>query len=497
VGSGASTQLELSGDSGQQYVVAPFSLGDHGSVVGAGAASLSFTLSAPGASLQKIKRSDRIEDDLNESETLRLITNRFEPAKGLAQEPWIWNALEKIDANRFTKNTNFVGHESLKEHYETLARNYRPRNSRSSFANLTTNCPATAPAATNPSSTVSLTTTHDGTYFCVGYNSDPTGDTKANVQASVKAVIDSYRNTIYQDQMTTNVKDGYSFNPLIVIVSSLPYDGAFSPAATTVAKRPILYIKDSLSKATLHATIAHEMQHAIVDYYKTRGTTTISETVGVDEGIAHLMEDAFGYGEGNFNSYTLSFLRSFVDGSAILANNDGANAAAARGGAYSLVYFMAMKAGGFTVTNGKPFTGGGMNAVVSLVKQTSKTGPSALAAAFGQTDLTLRVGELIGALFNDNRNFSFSPAEFSVDTYSSITDTLGTTGLTFGTRFNNFKTFTTATTNTLESAASGFTAKNYESYPVLITPESSKKTTVTVGFPTGSANSGVTVVRVK
>jgi hypothetical protein len=481
-GTAQTATVDLAGGSGQQYVVAAYTLGDHSSVPGAGEQSFEFGVSATNASLSRIKNLPVGEltkdgEDKRVSDTLsRLIVNRYDSSKSFEdQESWIKTAL---DSNPRMKK---------------LFTEPRMTKSLERFP-LISGCPTTVPNAAG-SSTITLASSTDKTSYCVGYQTDPTNETKANIEASIAAILSTYKDNIYKDAMTANNKDGYAFNPIIVFVSSLDYDGAFSPSATTVAKRPIMHVKASISKVKIHATIVHEMQHAIVDYYKTRGTTTIAETVAVDEGVAHLMEDVFGYGEDNFASYVLSFLGSFIDGSAILANDSGANAAAARGGANALMYFLAHRAGGFTVANGKPFTGPGMDAIVSMVKQTSLNGPAAVASAFGQSNLTERVGQMIGALFTDNREFSFEPAAFTLATYESITDALGATGKIFGLRFNNFRNFQTVESNSLSDASGGISVKYYESFPVLMTPTSSTAT-VTLTLP-GLANTGVTVVRVK
>ncbi|MCX6127363.1 MAG: hypothetical protein NTV34_21795 [Proteobacteria bacterium] len=513
-GDAASVSLELTGGAGEQYVVSPFTLGDHVSVKGASDITQDFKVTATSAALQLFERPNiRLKelgetglsdflDEQSREDILRSIANRFDASRGIAQEPWIWKALERLGAasnGGLGIKASLLGKEkasdeSLLSHYRSLA--LSPLLPAFKIeTTLADNCPSTAPTS-DGSSTVSLTNNYDGTSFCVGYSADPSGDSKENIQASVKAVLESYKDTIYQDKMTTNTKDGYAFNPIIVFVSSLAVDGAFSKTATTLAKRPILHIKASLVKTTLHATIAHEMQHAIVDYYKARGTTTIEETVAIDEGVAHLMEDVFGYGEGNFESYVKVFLTNFADGSAVLSADSGANAAGARGGSNSLIYFMGIRAGGFTVTSGKPFSGDALKAVVSMVKQTDRNGPSALAAAFSQTDLTQRVGQLIGALYSDNRELSFAPSEFISASYTGVTDVLGTIGVKFGLRFNNFGTFKTSSTNSLKDGTEGFKLKHYESKPILVTPTAASST-VTVTLPLLGKNSGISVARVK
>ncbi len=135
-----------------------------------------------------------------------------------------------------------------------------------------------------------------------------------------------------------------------------------------------------------------------------------------------------------------------------------------------------------------------MTALVNLVKQTAADGPAALQTAFGSSNLTEQVGQFFGAIFTDNRSFSFAPAIFTVSQYDSIADLQGNTDRTFGIRFNNFRDFTTAGTNALSDAVS-FDLKHYGAFPVLVTP-SAATATINLTSP-GSANTGVAVIRVK
>lgn len=534
LGAATSTTLTLAGGSGQQYVVAPYTLGDIATVKGATDVNLAFKMTATSASLQNLQRSMPLvpaeSESFDESEAMRMIVNHFDRRKGLDQPEWIWSTLKKLDlaqaakinaegstqrAKSFTSSVELSEATSLTQHYKKLAST--KLKSQVFEAPLTlANCPTSIPKVDNAAATFSATTSYDGTSFCIVYASSPISETKTKLQASVATILSSYQDTIYGDKFTANTAGGYSFNPVIVVVdptvasmwpagsASYKFTGAFSRDATTAAKRPIIYLMDDMSavqsvdttKAArlVHATLAHEMQHAIMDYYRLRGTTTKEETVAIDEGIAHTFEDAFGYGADNFESYVKPFLSSVPDGAPAMVTGTGYNAAAARGGANSFLYFLTQRAGGFTVTSNRPFSGAGMTALVNLVKQTAADGPAALQTAFGSSNLTEQVGQFFGAIFTDNRSFSFAPAIFTVSQYDSIADLQGNTDRTFGIRFNNFRDFTTAGTNALSDAVS-FDLKHYGAFPVLVTP-SAATATINLTSP-GSANTGVAVIRVK
>jgi hypothetical protein len=513
-GSPTTFSFDLKGGAGEQYVVAAYALGDHSTVKAASSLKVDFGISATSASLQSIRpsildelngganvqnlKADGVIDERAKNNALRIVANRFDSRKGLNQEEWMWPLLESLSLED-AKNSERAGllddSPSLLEQYKSIAEGSRDLElSAANTAMDSSTCPATVPNA-SATSNITVTTKYEGTKFCIVYDATPTAETKENLEKALASILSSYKDSIYEDQMTTNVKDGYSFAPIVVYVGSLSIDGAFNKDATTLAKRPVLHIKSTLSKALLHSTLAHEMQHAIVDYYKARGTTTLEETVAIDEGVAHLMEDAFGYGEDNFTNYAKSFLSNFVDLNPILGSGS-LKENYLRGGAYSLMYFIAQRAGGFTVTNGKPFSGAGMKGIASLVKQTTSNGPAAVATAFGLSNLTERVGELIGAMYNDNRGYSFAATNFTSATYSGITDVLGATGLKFGLRFAGDRSFTGASTAKLSEYTSGIKqADYYSAAPIVITP-SAESAKVTYTLP-AVANVGITVARIK
>ena len=287
------------------------------------------------------------------------------------------------------------------------------------------------------------------------------------------------------------------------------FTGAFSRDATTVSHMPILYLMDNMSDvdssattaakaASLdHATLAHEMEHAIADYYRNRGTVTKDLETAYDEGIAHLFEDAFGYGEENFSKYVQAFLSSLPDGAPFLVQSDSTNykinAASSRGGANALMYYLALQAGGFTVTDGRPTSGTGMTAIVNMVKDTTHSGVASLTTNFSTCDWTTKIGTFIGSFFNDNRTGASSDQAFTLATYDGIKDLEGNANKTFGLRFNNFRSFTTVNTNTVTEVKDGAEVFHYATQPILVTT-SAADAKVTVTAP-AVENSAVTLIK--
>lgn len=525
LGDTKTASITLAGGSGQQYVIAPYTLGDVNTVTGASNTTISGSkIAATSAALQEIHANDVLPaslSDVSEGEAMRMVVNQFDRTQGLDQPAWLWSTLKRLDLAEGAKS-NLVATEkqSLAKHFRGLAKTpfaSAPTDALE-FPLTTATCPTAIPKVDNAATTFTATSSYDGTSFCVVYASTPISDTKTNIQNSLAAILTAYKGTIYSDQFTTNTLDGYSFNPVIVIVdptdasmwpkgnSSYKFTGAFSLDATTVAKRPIIYLMDDMSavqsgidatKATrlVHATMAHEMQHAIMDYYRNRGATIKKETVAVDEGIAHMFEDAFGYGADNYTSYVQTFLSGVPDGKPALDVGDTFNSAASRGGENSFMYFLAERAGGFTVTSNRPFSGGGMTFIVNLVKQTAAIGPAALQTTFGSQNLAEQLGQFFGAVFSDNKSLSFAPATFGVAQYDNVADLQSATNKTFGIRFNNFRGFTSAGTNNLTDAAN-FDLKHYGTFPVLVTP-SAATATVSLTLAASATNNGVAVIRVK
>ena len=521
LGAATTSTITLAGGSGQQYVIAPYTLGDINTVKGASNTTISGSkMTATSASLQELRTNIPAltePADVANAEAMRMVVNHFDRAQGLEQSPWIWSTLKRLDLEEATKTNLVSSKNSLMTHYRALAKTPFAVKSEEPNVPLTLgNCPTSIPKVDNAATTFTANTSYDGTSFCVVYASSPV-ESKTNIQASITTILSTYK-TLYNDQFTANTAGGYSFNPVIVIVdptdatmwpkgnASYKFTGAFSLDATVAAKRPIIYLMDDMTSVQtgiatdkairlVHATIAHEMQHAIMDYYRNRGTTVNKETVAVDEGIAHMFEDAFGYGADNFTSYVQTFLSGVPDGKPALDVSDNFNSAASRGGENAFMYFLAQRAGGFTVTSNRPFSGNGMTFIVNLVKQTAANGPAALQAAFGSQNLAEQLGQFFGAVYSDNMSFSFAPTNFVVAQYDNIADLQGNTNKTFGIRFNNFRGFTSASKDTLADAAN-FDLKNYGTFPVLVTP-SAATATVTLALAASATNNGVAVIRVK
>lgn len=371
----------------------------------------------------------------------------------------------------------------------------------------------------------------DGDDHCIVFMTNPVSESSIEtIKASVRAVLDRYKTVIYQD--TFSAIGTYSFKPLIVIADfsgpqwppastnkELQIAGAFFKGLSTQMKRPALYIASDLTKLStpfpaasakslFHSTIAHEMQHAIMDYFKNRKAGKGSETLALDEGYAHLMEDVFGYGTDNFDSYAKPYLAVVPDGIEGALKGNGAAGALpniSRGAAQSFLYYLASRQGGFAVSSGVIAESGGLAFIRAAV--TSKAlGVANLSAQFdlkkaGARDWTDAVGGYFCSLIVDGLSGieSYSTGFDAADPQDTITDLTGTKGKTFGLQFNNFRGIK-ETQGQLKALSSptykdGVEVSYYQTQPLLHGVEANQKA-IAFDIPE-TTNSGVAVVRVK
>jgi len=137
--------------------------------------------------------------------------------------------------------------------------------------------------------------------------------------------------------------------------------GAFVVAPSDANKRPILIINTSQINGTTSridtlGTMAHEIYHGISYYYKVVVNKKTLETVAIDEGIAHVMEDLFGNSAKIETGWTSSFIGAALDSIYPVLNawSAGFSVPQARGGAHSFMYFLTDMFGGFSLSTTTP-----------------------------------------------------------------------------------------------------------------------------------------------
>ena len=521
---------------GQQVVFAPYATGDVATIEGGNSSNFNITWKVAkqaSSTPQKFttstptgRRSDsprEIQGPYTDMD-YRIFWNRFDPAADAAPEEFSGAFASVAETHsKALKTLSRAASQNL-----TLATGGCP----STFyvpGSKQVDTASTYEQYSLPSSEVS--SFFDGGDHCVVFMSDPVSESsKEAVKTSVAAILDRYKNTIYKDSFAA--AGNFVFKPLIVIVDfsgpqwpsaqkapELQIAGAFFKGLSTQMQRPALYIASDLTKistpvasssakAIFHSTLAHEMQHAITDYYKNRKYALGAESLPLDEGMAHLMEDLFGYGAENFDGYAKPFLNVVPDGiqPALQSSTGGATLSnPARGAAQSLLYFIASRVGGFSFTAGSPAESGGLAFVRAAVKAKG-VGPASLSKVVDYATAGVKtwpdlVGAFFGALSVDGLDGLESQAKIfdAQAPTAGVTDLVSTSGKTFGLQFNNYRGIKTGYSQFKSALADdlkgGIEVSYYQTQPLILAIASDQKA-ITFEIPE-TTGSGVAVVRVK
>ncbi|MBM4251075.1 MAG: hypothetical protein FJ146_03830 [Deltaproteobacteria bacterium] len=488
--------IDLSrGAIGQEFVIAPFILGDPNTVSGSlKSRSFNFKMSvSSGAALRLLPDMGRDPDiDVSDDSRMgvvrdhdkRTLANHFDPNKGLNQEPWFWALAERLDKEASSKS-GFVGGESdseLTSFYVNMAK-HRSSGFAPDFNLSDGNCPVNTIAVPKSDGITTESVPLVGNYsdpdgkFCIAYISNPvTIPDKKAIESAASKIVRVFSSAIYADNFPT--KGNYKFRPIFAFVdvsdedvwdqnTALNLAGVFVSYTSLAAGNPIIYVAADFTKVTsfgesaqtevlkgqFYSVMAHELQHAILHYYRMNaaGTAVVNgESVSIDEGLAHYMEDLFGYGADGFKFWALPFLQGYTDGVTpfLVGSNDygdGVSAPLARSAAHTLLYYLASQKGGVSFDkNGEPSGGDGLKFVKDVVKSSTLTGPANLAQQFGG-DWAITVGNFLGSLALDNVSVGGTVAsKFTVQApVEAVTNLGGKTGQTYGMRFNNYAELTT------------------------------------------------------
>jgi len=296
----------------------------------------------------------------------------------------------------------------------------------------------------------------EGEDYCIVYLNDPVSEpSKDNIKRSIERILSTYKKVVYKSEFETT-SSGYVFKPIIVILDfkdksmwpqELIYqvDGVFTPIPSKNAKKPMLFFHSnlntmnareaSLAKSLFHSTMAHEIQHAVMDYFRVRKTEGVQENASIDEGLAHFMEDLFGFGEENFGGYVKTFLDIWQE-SLIPPLHQSESSSVYRGGAQALWYYLVSQKGGVSFTDGVASGGEGLKFIADVVTNVKGKGPKGLADKFGG-NWTVTMGEFFVSLAVDNTAIPIPSEKFRVKDPQPIKDLLGNSKK-FGMRFNNF-----------------------------------------------------------
>ncbi len=466
---------------GAQYVLMPYVLGDLAIEGSDGNTKFTFAVSkakkaatAPKEGAGLIDLSPQFaaaQKPMTASErdhNLRTLLNRYDPSKGTDQGAEFWAIAKAVDASG--AGLKLHGGPSIEGFYRNTPK--AVAKAKHSLPLTAGECPVANVVSPDPDMEAGdalkfapldfATPAVDGTDFCLVYVDEPkTEADKTKIQATVKAVVDGYKKTIYKDDFTGAT--GYTFKPVIAIidfanpnrwptdVAALKVAGVFLGAASSEAKVPMLYMAAdfatvggpadaALANKLWHSTIAHEMQHAISNWYHVRKTAGVEETVAVDEGIAHFFEDVWGYGAENFEGYPKKFLDVFSFGTSSFLNAANGGAAESRGSSQMLMFYLASQKGGVTFgADGRASGGAGLDLITSIVKNSASAGPKGIASSLG-ADLgawTEKVGDFLGAVVLDGGTVPGISAKYKTQGRTAgVTDLNGTAGKKYGMTFN-------------------------------------------------------------
>jgi hypothetical protein len=508
---------------------------------GAGLTSLAAIQKARGMSLTGTTL--RSVEDLDHAK--RTLANRFDSRKGADQGAWFWSLAQQVDEASALQGGAFLGGagasraQGVEAAYRKLAAQPHGAGARglleTSSAALTTmaagDCPSTTvlswKADEEKFGDVAIPSggAVNGGEYCLAILSDLMTETdKEKIKATVQTVLTSFKDVVYGDEFAA--VNGYTFKPVIVIVdfsdedlwpASAAYQiaGAFLSEQTETTKMPMLYMPSDLSEVTIngtpvggeeetnrakwHGTIAHELQHAAMHYYRVEKGGVENENVTVDEGIAHFFEDVYGYGAENFDTFAKAYLQAWgLNGVPALHSEEAK--ALNRGGAHSLFYYLMSQQGGVEYDAGTIKGGGGLEFLAKIVKNTAATGPDNIAAAFGG-DWLDTMGNFYGALVVDGAGLKGAPNEYvCADPKTGVHDLTGKTDKTFGMHFNGFKDLPALGDYSAYAVAETDATDEitfYATYPMLYAADGGAATVTLTISDTDQENVGATVVRIK
>lgn len=523
------------GAAGAKYFVMPYAVGstsgDTAVQGGDETTIVTFGVTANGGSLALSSSQNLIKPQSSMTgrefdHALRSAINRFRP-----QDPESWQLVEKLENMQvsdgpYATAANLAGDKvKIRGIFDDIASKTSGQKL-TQKAHLAGNCLDQSEITTIGTSDELLDSTtvplkSSSTEYCLYVHATKGSITEPNLdtlKASIESILSSYKNVIYQDQMTKTLGE-YKFIPHIFI---LPYGdatywkdnaagqykitGAFSAPLTESNFRPSLYIAadqgavttetdQTKLNETFHATIAHEMQHAILHYYRYTAGLSI-DSAQFDEGLAHVMEDILGYGQASFADFPASYLQTFNAGiDPVLANITSAGTASQRGAAQVMFYYLASQSGGISF-DGKVSGGDGLKFIRSFVQGGTRN-IAGLTAAYGG-DWVTTIGNLFGAIAIDNASTVVEGSKYRVQSpEKGITDTKGVDDKTFGFRLNNY-----APIEDLKNKLSNYSSvnqttqiqvQNYMTKPMIYTLSSASDTIdLTIQ---GATNGGVSVIR--
>lgn len=487
----------------QEYIILPFHLGSIDTTNGAGVPESPFTVtspatgalriknSGPGFTLSKAQKRNAIEH------ISRTIINSFDPGKSAQnQREGFWDMVRTVD--RYHQNSN----EMLLEDrlLERIARYKKVKIQRKLSLTATGAClGAVGDDSADylitddidpPSNTIKEIVSHDDYCLLFLESSGYALTHKDEIKSTVEKSLAFLKSTIYQvdsfPDKKIKFKPNFFFGSPEAILGLTGVTGAYFHAMSKEQDKPVLIMTHDLvaigkdeseeSVGELHATIIHELQHAIHNYY--RSDLGTQDNTYIDEGLAHLIEDLAGYSDNNnFSNYAFSFLLTRMTGEApfmptsAFTGSDSDLDTKGRGAGHAFFYYLASQKGGFEVTNGT-ITGGKGLEFISSISKSGKNGIKNVRDLYLTEGVTWQdvIGDYLVSLHLDQDKTVQNIASIHqvYPARQDITDLQGKTNKGFGMHFNHFKDLESGTnTSDLSPLKSEtFNLRHYQTKPL-------------------------------
>ena len=517
-----------SASAGDQYIIMPFILGDTSTINGKTSDSAgSFTASSTGASLRIMTPSNTSTLHDNHQAQLKTLVNRFAPSERNNRIK-TYQAIQDIKTNLSLRDgeTHRLG-----EGFMRLEQTIQEANRfKSSYPLQTTTCPTSFFSLASDSAidiNGSDVYKYENEDFCLVFLESTVASEQnvTNIELSIQNAIDNFK-VIFDTDFTETVSN-YSFKPLIVVA---PSDNTnYWPAsleslsvvlASTLSsshQRPTIYLaadqtisgsSETDAADNFHGTIGHELFHAVFNYYRiwvNSDGTGDADTVSIDEGLAHFIEDLLGYGPVNFDAYASAFLAEYpgsheLELISIFDDTQTELANVNRGAAQTFFYYLMSQKGGITFTDGKATSGGGLEFIRTFVKGTTP-GVAGLEAAYGSTWKTAFSDYLEALQVNGSDLAASKHSIQSPEENKNLIDGAST----FGMQFSNYSGLATLNERLASGSYSepftpeemiGVSLNYYELAPYILTITDDGPSFV-LTFAEGYTNAGVSVVKVK
>lgn len=459
---------------GEEYVVMPYALGNLATVRGDDdKTKFNFTVEAGSGKvlgIQELRRESfeikgltgstaKPMDDVELEHAKRSIINRFNPYLPQGQGESFWRLVRRVEQSE-RRSQGFIASgpslEAVLRAQETAVKNSKKYKARmlggASFAMNADQCPSGEIFVPGMDSGLDISDAQvvDADDFCIVLVDQPTATTVDEIKTVFADLLKTYKTTVYKNEFAAS--NGMTFKPAIAIIDfadgakwsvDKTLYGVFSAATSAEEGRPMLYMPVTLNglagaeaKNNWYATLAHELQHAIMDYFRSYATADkVQEIPQLDEGLAHFFEDFYGFGAVGFNTFAGTYLSQWYNEDPALVDGEAGGAKARRGAGQSLWYYLASRKGGIEFTDGKPSGGKGIEFIRAAASNAKLNGPQGLQAAYG-CDWTETMGNFYGALAVDGSSFAAIPARFKTQgPVGNVKNLLGATA-TYGYNFN-------------------------------------------------------------